>query len=169
MSYRKIGRILGEILIITFLFGCGDKDTHKSSNTSNNKIQQKTVMVTRQAKEEAGTTETKITSGELFDKIDSVVPVKEVIVIEDTTVGFKNLNININVNKGTAVAELAAYRKSVAKIEISLEQYFFKSNYTKIAYIMNVENKLKDVYIIYKKQDSKYMLESAVIFDEVYK
>lgn len=164
MGNKKIGSILCTVLLVTFLFGCGSQDTQTSSNTSNKKI-----MVTQQADEDVGKTETKIISGELFDKITSVMSVKEVIVIEDTTLGFKNLNININVNKGTAVGELASYRKNVAKIENSLELYFFKSNYTKIAYVMNVENEMKNVYIIYKKQDSKYMLESAAIFDEVYK
>jgi len=133
-----------------------------------NKIQQKQVSTNQQEKD-TGRMETEITSGELFNKITSVVPVKEILVIEDTTVGFKNLNISVNVKKGSTTGELATYKKNVVKIQNNLEEVFLSENYTGIVYVMNVENVENNVYITYKKQDNKYMLESVSMLDEIYK
>ena len=145
------------------LNGCSNNNKQAQTNS------QTTSNSATQEKDKNATAETKVTQGELFDKVNAVVPVKEIKIIEDKEIGFKNLNISINVSNGTAVEELDSYTKEVVKIQRGLNDYFANNNYLNITYVMYVDNEMKSVLTNYKKQNNQYNLESTTIIDEKYK
>lgn len=126
------------------LIGCGNE------TAKNNKETTKEIKVENKKKKIIKTTE--ITKGELYDKINSIEKVKTISTIEDTEVGFINLNISINVTKGTAMEELEAYTKKAANIQTNLENYFIEKKFVRIAYVMYVDNEMKSVVVTYKKK-----------------
>ncbi|AJD26528.1 hypothetical protein G8E05_06500 [Clostridium botulinum] len=153
------------LLLFIFMFlliGCGNE------TAKNNKETTKEIKVENK-KEENNKKTTEITKGELYDKINSIEKVKTISTIEDTEVGFINLNISINVTKGTAMEELEAYTKKAANIQTNLENYFIEKKFVRIAYVMYVDNEMKSVVVTYKKEDGKYILENTSIVDEKYK
>ncbi|APQ77853.1 MULTISPECIES: hypothetical protein [Clostridium] len=153
------------LLLFIFMFlliGCGNETSKDNKETTKEtKVENK--------KEENNKKTTEITKGELYDKINSIEKVKAISTIEDTEVGFINLNISINVAKGTAMEELESYTKKAANIQTNLEDYFIQKKFVRIAYVMYVDNEMKSVVVTYKKEDGKYILENTNIMDEKYK
>ena len=150
------------VLVIMLSFsGCGNNN--KSSTATNKQVKTENKKDTNNKKE------TKITSGELYEKITSIEKVKSINTIEDTEIGFINLNIEVNVSKDTAIEELSNYTKKVGKIQTNLKDYFINKKYMRITYIMNVDNEMKSVLITYKRENNEYILESTSITDEKYK
>ncbi|HDK7162083.1 TPA: hypothetical protein PTV34_003449 [Clostridium botulinum] len=159
----KISILLMFIFILSLsLIGCGNETSKDSKETT------KEIKVENK-KEENNKKTTEITKGELYDKINSIEKVKAISSIEDTEVGFINLNISINVTKGTAMEELDSYTKKAANIQTNLENYFIEKKFVRIAYVMYVDNEMKSVVVTYKKEDGKYILENTSIVDEKYK
>lgn len=138
-----------------------DKKEPEKTKTENTKSTIKTETNNKK--------ETKITSGELYEKINAVEKVYRISTIEDTEVGFINLNISINVTKGTSMEELESYTKKAANIQTNLEGYFIQKKFVRISYFMYVDNEMKSVVVTYKKEDGKYILENTSIMDEKYK
>lgn len=117
----KISILLIFIFILSLnLMGCGNETAKDSKETT------KEIKVENKKKKIIKTAE--ITKGELYDKINSIEKVKGISTIEDTEVGFINLNIGINVTKGTAMEELDSYTKKAANIQTNLENYFIEKN-----------------------------------------
>ncbi|CAL83880.1 hypothetical protein FDF29_06575 [Clostridium botulinum] len=159
----KISILLIFIFILSLnLMGCGNETAKDSKETT------KEIKVENK-KEENNKKTAEITKGELYDKINSIEKVKGISTIEDTEVGFINLNIGINVTKGTAMEELDSYTKKAANIQTNLENYFIEKKFVRIAYVMYVDNEMKSVVVTYKKEDGKYILENTSIVDEKYK
>lgn len=161
---RRLTKIL-ILLLFTFMFlliGCGNETSKDNKETT------KEIKVENK-KEENNKKTTEITKGELYDKINSIEKVKAISTIEDTEVGFINLNISINVDKGTAMEELESYTKKAANIQTNLEDYFIQKKFVRIAYVMYVDNEMKSVVVTYKKEDGKYTLENTNVMDEKYK
>lgn len=149
-------------MLLLSLIGCGNETVKDNKETT------KEVKVENK-KEGNNKKTTEITKGELYDKINSIEKVKKISTIEDTEVGFINLNISINVTKGTAMEELEAYTKKAANIQTNLEDYFIEKKFVRIAYVMYLDNEMKNVVVTYKKEDGKYILENTNVMDEKYK
>lgn len=162
---KKVLFILLIAILTLGLMACGNsKQTNNDSGKV--KIDSKDNSIKTKTNNKK---ETKIISGELYNKINSAEKVENISTIEDTEVGFTNLNISINVSKGTAMEELDAYTKKVAKIQTNLKDYFIQKKFVRITYTMYVDNEMKSVFIIYKKEDGKYILENTSILEEKYK
>ncbi|MFV3014109.1 hypothetical protein ACLD43_13760 [Clostridium botulinum] len=156
--------LLVSILSFT-LVACGNsQQTKKEPEKTKTENTKSTVKTETNNKKE-----TKITSGELYEKINAVEKVHRISTIEDTEVGFINLNISINVAKGTAMEELESYTKKAANIQTNLDDYFSQKKFVRVTHFMYVENEMKSVVVTYKKEDGKYILENTNVMDEKYK
>lgn len=159
---KKICFLFLSLTISISLIGCNPNQKEPANTESSKQVEEVKT-------EDSNKKETKITDGEIYNKINSISKVSNIICIEDTEIGVKNLTMNVEVSKGTAVEELKAFIENVSKIQLDSDSLFLKNEYKNISYNMYIDGESKSVITTYKRQNGKYQLEDTHVFDEKYK